>query len=158
MRGKWEKGKEEKKRKRGGGSVIIIMQRCQRFNIISERSPSFFKERLKENLSFSSFMERNISFTRLLWDGGLRAFPIDEYESAGQQGGKGKHSLHGFRRKKLQWGTKQSQERFRRDSSLISRTKSFKDFRPECGKPGTKPGHMGMVGCRCFAPESVTLR
>ena len=70
----------------------------------------------------------------------------------GQQGGKGKNGPHDPGSKRLQRGTKQSQERFRRDSSVISCAKSFEDFRPECGKPGTKPEHMGMVGWGLFAP------
>lgn len=35
---------------------------------------------------------------------------------------------------------------------VVLYAKSFKDFRPECGKLGAKQKHMGMVGSGLFAP------
>ncbi len=79
-------------------------------------------------------------------------FPVKENESPGQHSGKGKNSLHDFKDNRLQGGTKQCQERFRSNSSIICYAESLEDFRPECGKPGTEPVHMGMVSWRLFEP------
>ena len=49
-------------------------------------------------------------------------------------------------------GAPNKTERFRLDSNIICYAIGFEDFRLKCGKPGTEPEHMGMVGWRLFAP------
>ena len=42
--------------------------------------------------------------------------------------------------------------RFQSNSSIICSANGFEDFGPECGKPGTEPELMGIMGWRLFAP------
>lgn len=55
-----------------------------------------------------------------------------------------------FEWQRLHEDSKQSQERFRRDSSIIWCVERFENFTPECGKSGPEPKHMGMVAWRCL--------
>lgn len=82
-------------------------------------------------------------------------------ESSGQKGGRGKSSPQDCSRERLQGSTEQGQERFRGDRSVISHAKSPEKFRPEPGRLGTQPKHMGTIRRRLFeagASEAVLMR
>lgn len=70
-------------------------------------------------------------------------FPIKEYVSPGQQGGKGQNSLHNFGGIWLQGRAKRSQVGSRSDIGAVCYTKCLENFKQECGKTETEPEDMG---------------